>query len=370
LSEFTGERVIPGLVDANLLNEHVARYRFAGRFAAAGATVLDAGCGSGYGTVFLRHNQEFGEAASVIGTDISAEAIRHAIANFRRPGVRFLQASCERLPFAGATFDLVAAFEVIEHMEHWRELLNETRRVLKTSGVLLVSTPNKTYYAESRAEAGPNPFHCHEFEFEEFRSALDAVFPHVRMWTQNHTEAIVFAPAHPAGAALDAAGDPAPEQAHFFLAACSQAPVAANQVYAWMPASANLLREREHHIAKLESELGKKDVWLRESVGNHATLQREHEETLAELATQNDWAERLDGELAKARLEIERLNEQLIERAAWGRSLDAQIEERTRELQDVSKQLRHLEEERTLIAGSKWIRLGRKLNLGPVVEGE
>src|ERR1039458_9985464 len=31
--EFTGERVIPGRVDADLLNEHMARYAFAARLA-------------------------------------------------------------------------------------------------------------------------------------------------------------------------------------------------------------------------------------------------------------------------------------------------------------------------------------------------
>ena len=72
----------------------------------------------------------------------------------RRPAVRFLQASCEALPFADASFDLVAAFEVIEHLEHWQRTSDEARRVLKPAGVLLVSTPNKAYYAESRAEAG------------------------------------------------------------------------------------------------------------------------------------------------------------------------------------------------------------------------
>jgi ubiquinone/menaquinone biosynthesis C-methylase UbiE len=377
LSEFTGERVIPGLVDADLLNEHVARYRFARRFAAAGATVLDAGCGSGYGA------QEFREAASVIGTDLSADAIRYACENFARPGVRFLEAACERLPFADASFDLVAAFEVIEHLERWQDLLSQAARVLKASGVLLVSTPNKSYYAESRAAAGPNPFHCHEFEFEEFRTALAAVFPHVRMWTQNHTESIIFAPERRFAdepqerAALEATGDPAPQEAHFFLAACSRSPIVRNDVYAWVPSSANLLREREHHITKLEAEIAKKDDWLREMAGNHARLHQAHEETQAELQRQNEWAERLNGELAMAHRGIERLEKHreeleadLAERAAWGRSLDAQLEERSRQLQDASAQLRHFEAERRLIAGSKWIRLGRKLNLGPVVDGE
>ena len=52
LAEFTGERVIPGEVDVDLLNEHMARYTFAARLA-RGKRVLDAGCGAGYGSAEL-----------------------------------------------------------------------------------------------------------------------------------------------------------------------------------------------------------------------------------------------------------------------------------------------------------------------------
>jgi protein-L-isoaspartate O-methyltransferase len=52
LAEFTGERVIPGEVDIDLLNEHMARYTFAARLA-RGKRVLDAGCGTGYGSAEL-----------------------------------------------------------------------------------------------------------------------------------------------------------------------------------------------------------------------------------------------------------------------------------------------------------------------------
>ena len=52
LAEFTGERLIPGQVDVDLLNEHMARYTFAARLA-RGKRVLDAGCGAGYGSAEL-----------------------------------------------------------------------------------------------------------------------------------------------------------------------------------------------------------------------------------------------------------------------------------------------------------------------------
>jgi len=49
--------------------------------------------------------------------------------------------------------------------------------VLAPQGLLIVSSPNKTYYQESRAQTGPNPFHEHEFEPEEFQTELSAAFP-------------------------------------------------------------------------------------------------------------------------------------------------------------------------------------------------
>ena len=64
MSEFTGERVIPELVNDDLWAEHVARYAFAARLA-AGRRILDAGCGTGYGAAELQSN-----AAGFIGIDV------------------------------------------------------------------------------------------------------------------------------------------------------------------------------------------------------------------------------------------------------------------------------------------------------------
>jgi SAM-dependent methyltransferase len=155
--EFTGERVIPGRVDADLLNEHLARYAFAARLA-RGKRVLDAGCGAGYGAAELAES-----ALSVVGADIAAEAVAFARAHYRLPYLEFEQASCTALPHPDAAFDLVVAFEVIEHLPGWRDFLLEARRVLAPTGQFIVSTPNKLYYAESRRRAGANQFHAPEW---------------------------------------------------------------------------------------------------------------------------------------------------------------------------------------------------------------
>ena len=91
--EFTGERVIPGQVNDDLWSEHVARYAFARRYA-DGKRVLDAGCGTGYGSAELAQS-----AAAVTGVDISADAIEYASASYPIPGLRFLESSCTAVPF-------------------------------------------------------------------------------------------------------------------------------------------------------------------------------------------------------------------------------------------------------------------------------
>lgn len=341
--EFTGERVIPGLVDPDLLNEHLARYRFAARFAGPSAHVLDAGCGSGYGAA------EFPNAARVVAMDISAEAVTHARRAFSRPGVCFLQGACEALPFADQSFDLVVAFEVIEHLERWPSLLLDAGRVLRPSGVLLVSTPNKAWYAESRAAAGPNPYHVREFEYAEFKTALEAAFPHVHLWTQNHSDSIAFVPASPSSGVFDAPADPAPESAHFFLAACSQSPIAETRAFAWLPVTGNVLRERERHIKLLASEIDQKNAWLAESADARAQLQKSNDDLLAELHESHAWAAGLNAELDVARAAISRLESEAAERLDWVHSLEAQIRDLEAQIPDLRDQIaRQLEENRVL----------------------
>ena len=48
----------------------------------------------------------------------------------------------QKLPYADASFDVVTATEVVEHLEHYRETIREIHRVLKPGGVAILSTPN------------------------------------------------------------------------------------------------------------------------------------------------------------------------------------------------------------------------------------
>lgn len=425
MTEFTGERVIPGAVDSDLWNEHLARYAFASRYA-FGRRVLDIGCGAGYGSALLAKN-----AAAVIACDIAPEAVEYARSGSSLPNVRYVLASCEAIPLVSAQTDLIVAFEVIEHVAGWRAFLAEARRLLAPRGMFLVSTPNIHYYAETRRQSGPNRFHQHEFEYGEFAAELRAVFPHLAMFLQNHSDSLVFQPVEPtttAEARLESSSaDPA--EAHFFVALCSLEPLPPAPAFVFLPSTANVLREREIHIEKLQGELATKDQWLRETAEQHTALLAEHRqlhdlfrEQEGHLETANRWAQQLDtdltasgervlelqrelaGEQRKAAAtveayeskvaELERENE---EKTAWARATEARLgaelqakceelakcvdilhgveaerDERSLHAASLERSLAEatqaLEAARAWIAmaqSSRWVRLGRAVGVGP-----
>jgi len=423
LADFTGERVIPGEVDVDLLNEHLARYTFAARLS-RGKRVLDAGCGAGYGSAELAR-----AADRVVAVDQAAEAVEFARAHYPLANLWFERGSCAALPHRDASFDLVVAFEVIEHLENWREFLLEARRVLTPGGQFIVSTPNRLYYTESRGESGANPFHVHEFSFEEFREALDAVFPNVALFLENHVEGVAFQPydpGHTVEVRVDS-GEPAPDESHFFVAVCAHRPQIGNPTFVYVPRSANVLRERERHIALLERELRTKDQWLEQQKLAHQELLARHREQTEELARSNQWAESLNREIEERRARVAELQEELAReqenarRVAEGyqakvKDLEEDVRSKTRWARDTETRLTanletqgaqlaetvedlaravaaldatekdllertawalRLQEESGKLEGqllmyrtSRWVKLGRKVGLGPALPAE
>ncbi len=393
--EFTGERVVPGQVNDDLWSEHVARYAFARRYA-DGKRVLDAGCGTGYGSAELAQS-----AAAVTGVDISADAIEYASASYPIPGLRFLESSCIAVPSPPESFDLVVAFEVIEHLTEYRAFLNECARVLTREGLLIVSSPNKRYYAETRASTGPNPFHEHEFEAGEFVRELERVFSNVRLLLQNRVESFAFHPAvsfWPAEARIDGGGGSA-EDAHFFIGICSAGPLPEPKSFVYVPKAANVLRERELHVEALQQQLA-------EIKADREALLELHRLQTQELEDRNRWAQSLDADLKAAGERIVALQNEAAELAAdyraqvarmeqedqvkteWARKASADLEAKCQELahcvelldaaeatvrertvwaQTAESQRATLAAQLEMIKASRWVKMGRQVGLGPEI---
>ena len=95
-------------------------------------TILNIGCGTG-GTIDML--ESFGETENV---DISDEAIKF----MRKHGYkRITKVNDIKLPFKAKTYDMVGAFDVLEHIDKHVEALKEWKRVIKDDGVIIITVP-------------------------------------------------------------------------------------------------------------------------------------------------------------------------------------------------------------------------------------
>jgi SAM-dependent methyltransferase len=155
----TGERTVPNIPAENYwFRRHEAAYEFAAPLVSA-RTVVEVGCGEGYGTDLLAHS-----AARILGVDYDALTAAHAAARY--PSAHFVRANLSALPVPSGSVDVLATLQVIEHVWNHGEFVRECQRVLRPGGLLLVTTPNRLTFSPG-LEAPVNPFHTKEFTASE-----------------------------------------------------------------------------------------------------------------------------------------------------------------------------------------------------------
>jgi SAM-dependent methyltransferase len=173
--EPTGERVIEDAYHRSkaaytIYAMHAASYRFVESLCDA-QSVLDFGCGSGYGTARIA---KF--AARAVGVDIAEDAVAFARARYQRENLEFrLMAAGADLPFEDATFDVVLSFQVIEHVADVEGYLREIHRVLRPGGTFAVITPDRKH----RLLPGQKPWnrwHVQEFSMQQLTAVVGEVF--------------------------------------------------------------------------------------------------------------------------------------------------------------------------------------------------
>ena len=247
--EFTGERFIP-TEDGKIRLEHYHRYA-AIKDLVKNKTVLDVACGEGYGSSFISR-----DAKSVIGVDISKEAVTHASQKYQETNLEFLEGSAIDLAFPNHSFDVVVSFETIEHLAEQEQMLSELKRVLKPNGILIISSPNRPVYSEESGEH--NEFHVKELDFTEFDDLLREKFSQIRYYGQRIVMGSVIQPLKQNSEAFfkswsDNAGhlmEGAPELVDpvYFLAICTNDDIAIPSVdmSCLYPADADLVK---HYVS-------------------------------------------------------------------------------------------------------------------------
>ncbi|MGE2814262.1 class I SAM-dependent methyltransferase [Mycobacterium heidelbergense] len=160
----TGERTIPDLdIENYWFRRHEVVYeRLAPR--CAGRDVLEAGCGEGYGADLIA-----GVARRVVAVDYDEAAVAHVRARYAR--VEVMQANLADLPLPEASVDVVVNFQVIEHLWDQAQFVAECARVLRPSGLLMMSTPNRITFSPGR-DTPVNPFHTRELNARELTELL------------------------------------------------------------------------------------------------------------------------------------------------------------------------------------------------------
>lgn len=178
ISEYSGERFVPGIEDKKLAIEHMQRYRSISALV-EGKKVIDIACGEGYGTAILAER-----ASEIVGMDIDEGAVHRASEKYQKENLKYQIGNIASIPVEDHSVDVIVSFETIEHVSQklQAQFLNECGRVLKEDGILIMSTPNKEVYSDKYNYF--NEYHIHEFYHDEFVHFLKQKFKNVKMYNQ------------------------------------------------------------------------------------------------------------------------------------------------------------------------------------------
>jgi 2-polyprenyl-3-methyl-5-hydroxy-6-metoxy-1,4-benzoquinol methylase len=143
----TAERNSGILPEDNVIHHrHLIAYLEASKH--INGTVLEIGSGEGYGIRLLAP-----ESVKYIAIDKHNTPVDSANKN-----VEFHQLSVPPLNiFGDNSFDIVVTFQVIEHIKNDHLFIQEIKRVLKSDGLLIMTTPNR------KMSLTRNPWHVREY---------------------------------------------------------------------------------------------------------------------------------------------------------------------------------------------------------------
>jgi len=125
------------------------------------AKVMEIGCGTGNVIAFLAEKDY-----EVRGCDPFDEAQQHAW-----PGVEIIKGDAVNVPVETSSIDVVGLFDVLEHLDDEKEALKEAHRIVKDSGIVVVTVPARE---ELWSKADELSFHRRRYTRRTLEQALRA----------------------------------------------------------------------------------------------------------------------------------------------------------------------------------------------------
>lgn len=170
----TGERILLDKETPLMIARHLCAYKFAKDFV-CGKSVLDIGCGEGYGSYYLS-----GFAKDVKAIDYDRAVIDYARSKYVRNNLVFYASDIKGLVSISNKFDIACSFQVIEHLHDAGGFLENIKHLLNPDGIFICSTPNKLD-ASPKSDIPLNKFHTREYLLDEFKELLNTYFKDVNI---------------------------------------------------------------------------------------------------------------------------------------------------------------------------------------------
>lgn len=135
-----------------------------GRFFPSARNILEIGCGTGF---VLANTRKIFPGAALSGSDIFTEGLGYA--KQRVPDATLFQMDACHIPFYDE-FDLICAFDVLEHIEDDQAALNQIYQAVQTGGGLILTVPQHRWLWSSTDDYA---HHKRRYTGDELKSRVE-----------------------------------------------------------------------------------------------------------------------------------------------------------------------------------------------------
>jgi len=130
------------------------------------------------------------EWLTAYGDVVSVETDIFFVDHLHRSGIDVIEAGITCLPFVDASFDLVCAFDVIEHVEDHQKALLEMHRICKDEGYICITVPA---YQQLWSSHDVVNGHFRRYNFKQLKAIINqSISVEIKSWT--YFNSILFIP--------------------------------------------------------------------------------------------------------------------------------------------------------------------------------